>query len=52
MKILIFSGCVNKIQDIESLYSESMIDDHGIDVEINYYLKGPFELIRTDEGKK
>ena len=42
--VLIYCGCVNQTQDIDSFYSESTMDDHGIGIEINYYLKGQIEF--------
>ncbi len=38
------TSCVNKIQDINLLYSDSSIYDYGLDLEIDYYLKGKLEF--------
>jgi len=35
---------VNKIQDINLLYSDSSIYDYGLGLEIDYYLKGKLEF--------
>tara|TARA_B100001758_G_C18224193_1_gene511848 strand:+ start:108 stop:632 length:525 start_codon:yes stop_codon:yes gene_type:complete len=40
----ILTSCVNKIQDIDLLYSDLSIDDYGLDLEIDYYLKGKLEF--------
>ncbi len=41
---LLYVGCVNKIEHINSSFSEKKITDFGIDVEISYYLKGQLEF--------
>ncbi len=42
--VSIFFSCTNDMQDIESLYNESIMHDYGLDVEINHYLKGQLEF--------
>ena len=42
--IIICYGCVNKIQDIDLLYADATIDDYGLDIEIDYYVKGRLEF--------
>ena len=37
-------GCVNKIQHINSNFSNQKITDFGVDVEISYYLQGQLEF--------
>ena len=37
-------GCVNNIEDIESIYADNIIHDYGSDIEMNYYLKGNLEF--------
>jgi len=37
-------SCVNKIEDIDLLYSDSSIDDYGLGLEMTYYLKGELEF--------
>lgn len=37
-------GCVNNIEDIESVYADNIIHDYGSDIEMNYYLKGNLEF--------
>ena len=40
-------GCVNKIQETDFIDTESIIADYGLDIEINYYLKGHLEFKLT-----
>ena len=41
---LLYVGCINKIEYINSSFSDKKITDFGVDVEISYYLKGQLEF--------
>ncbi len=42
--IWLLLSCKNTIQDIDQIYSESITQDYGLDIEINYYLKENLEF--------
>ncbi|MAQ70023.1 MAG: LPS export ABC transporter periplasmic protein LptC [Flavobacteriales bacterium] len=42
--LLISIGCINNIKDIDASYPNNSINDHGSDIQINYYLKGNLEF--------
>ena len=42
--LITFLGCVNKMEDIEAIYSHQITNDIGLDVEIGYYTKGKLEF--------
>lgn len=44
LSLLITISCINNIQDIDSLYNNVYQGDYGLDIEINYYLKGQLEF--------
>ena len=42
--ICITTSCVNKIQDIDLIYSDLNLHDRGVNIESKYYVKGNLEF--------
>tara|TARA_B100000902_G_scaffold399614_1_gene471364 strand:- start:3428 stop:3952 length:525 start_codon:yes stop_codon:yes gene_type:complete len=44
LAFLVIPSCTQKKEDIELLYSDSLLSDYGLDVEMNFYFGGDLEF--------